>query len=132
MKTVNFNGVMITEEQWYKFCDAGGGRPMALAAFDLTKPFVFFRKYGIFPVNHGHHQQVMALLYAWEHDYHCPYDMIRDKKIREISTLADAFLEELDGTAFRSSVGKKVVAGKRTSLTTIEKRKFGEISYTME
>jgi hypothetical protein len=134
----------ISQEQWYGLCDMGSGKPVPLAQADLSKSFVYHREYGVFPVNFGAHQQVMALLYAWHHGYaehgrHAAYEMLHDlreqgkaKPLSDASLLADKFLEEIEGTAFRSSVGKKVNAGKRGNLTVIEKRWFGEITYLMD
>jgi len=125
----------ITDEQWWAFCDQHAAKPIPLAEADLAKPFVYSRKYGVMYVPSGYHQQVMAMLYAWEHGFVKAYHMMDSEAhdhLKETSQLADKFLEELPGTAFRSSVGKCVVAGKREHLTMIEKRFFGEIKYTTE
>lgn len=127
----------LSEEQWYRICDAGAGKARALSEFDVSKSFVYDREYGIFPVAGGYHQQTMAQLCAFHHGFKCAHDMLdhlkqQDGKRRETSHLADMFLEKIPGTAFRSSVGKCVTAGTRHSLTPIENRIFGELKFAFE
>ncbi|MDP3227094.1 MAG: hypothetical protein Q8N13_03845 [Acidovorax sp.] len=45
---------------------------------------------------------------------------------------ADRWLEITPGAAFRSSVGRKIQAGKRSHLTLIEKRWLGDIQYLFD
>lgn len=128
----------IGDTKWYALCDAHGGMPKPLAEADLTKSWVYDREYGVFPVAGGYHQQVMAMLYAWHKGFSRTYDLqihleeTEGGRRKETSYLADKFIEEIPGTAFKSSVGKKVNAGARGSLTVIEKRFFGDITYIME
>jgi hypothetical protein len=131
-RKIKLNGVAISDERWYKLCDAGLGRSMPLDEADISKSFVYDRQYGLFYCNGGHHQQAMALLYAWTQGFDSAYDLLDELKIRDLSVLADKFIEEMEGTCFRSSVGKTVIAGKRKNLTVIEKRFFGEIKYIVE
>ena len=127
----------LTKKQWYRICNAGAGQAQSLAGFDVSKSFVYSREFGIFSVDHGHHQQVMATLYAFNCGFASSADMLDDlyhrREMRKDSSyLADLYLEKIPGTAFRSSVGKCVTTGTRASLTAIEKRIFGELKYAFE
>lgn len=129
--------VELSEEQECRIIDAGGGYARSLAELADLKSFVYDRKFGVFPVDGGHHQQVMSQLCAFHHGFESAYDMLEHLqketgKRKETSHLADLFIEKIPGTAFKSSVGKCVTTGTRHSLSQIEKRIFGELRYAFD
>ena len=58
-----------TDEQWWSMCDAHMSLPEPLAKADLTRPFVYARRYGVFYVPSGHHQHAMSILLAFRHGH---------------------------------------------------------------
>lgn len=57
-----------TDEQWWAMCDAHMSLPVPLAKADLTKPFVYERRFGLFYVPFGFHHRAMSLLLAFQYD----------------------------------------------------------------
>ena len=79
--------------------------------------FVYYRKFGLFPVNRGDHQFVMGMLYVWESGFLNPFDTTyQDLGIKyeygldPVGDFADRFIEELKGTCYLSSVSSRVYA----------------------
>jgi len=118
-----------TEGQFWKLCDAQMDLPVPLAVADLTKPFVYTRKYGVFYVSSGYHQMAMSLLLAFDHGSLNPIYAAEALGLSFPFKSADHWLRTTPGTAFRSSVGKKGVHAHRGSLTAIERRLLGDICY---
>jgi hypothetical protein len=56
-----------TDEQWWSMCDAHMSLPIPLAKADLQQPFVYERRYGVFYVPSGQHQNAMSILLAFHH-----------------------------------------------------------------
>jgi len=108
-KTVEIKN--LTGGLWNRFCDARMSFPVPLHESDLTKPFIYDRAYGVFYVAFGHHQVAMHTLLA-----------IHGVEIDDISSGADMFIEEIPGTAFRSSVGKCIITWSLKNLNAIERR----------
>lgn len=110
---------IITEEQWWDISDYAS-MPIPLREFDMSYPFVYDRRYGIFRCNFSCHQILMATIYEWEHGeqartYNFPFD------------IADRYIIETPGTSFMSSVGGRgVVVGRLKNLNLSERRFFGE------
>lgn len=121
----------LTQNQFWHSCDCNMSHPVALAKADLTKPFVYDRKYGLFYVPSGYHYLAMAQLLAFHHDLKRPYDVMKKFNLRETSDCADYWLEHCEGVAFRSSVSKRIKSGKPSSLNAIERRILGEVDYIL-
>lgn len=56
----------LDDKFWYSMCDYNMGFPVPLNEADLTQPFVYYRKYGVFYVGAGQHHFALSLLLAWE------------------------------------------------------------------
>lgn len=119
----------ITDSIWYKMCDAGMSLPEPLETADLTKPFVYDRKYGVFPVVRSNHQIAMSLLLAIHKGYKNGVDASEKMGLEYSNGTADHYLSNITGTAFLSSVGKCITAGSKNNLNEKEKDYFGSISY---
>jgi hypothetical protein len=118
-----------TQEQWWTMCDAHIGPPVPLQDFDLTAdPWVYYRPWGVMHVPFGCHQLAMATLYAFHKGHAGSIEAAQALKVpsyRATETLADRFLTELEGTAFRSSTSlRSVVAGRREHLDSRERQAF--------
>lgn len=122
----------ITDRKWNAMCDAHMEEPIPLEQADLSKPFVYDRKYGVFPVAKGSHQIAMSLLLAWEHDLKNGVQVAEKLNLSYSHGTADYYLKNTEGTAFLSSVGKKVSAGCKSNLTEKEKDYLGRIEYLFE
>lgn len=121
-----------TDPQWWSMCDANMSEPVPLARADLTKPFVYDRKYGVFYVPSGFHQTAMSVLLAFHHGLVKGVDVSQKLKLRYSEGTSDEWLRTIPGTCFKSSVGKRVNAGKRANLSAVEKRFFIDIEYLFE
>lgn len=121
-----------SDEQWWSMCDACMSMPVPLAQADLSKPFVYDRQYGVFYVPMGYHQTAMSVLLAFQHGLTKGVDVSEKLELRYSEGTADEWLRATPGACFRSSVGKKVQAGQRGSLSVIERRIFGEVEYLFE
>ncbi len=121
-----------SDRQWWSMCDAHMSLPVPLHTADLTKPFVYDRKWGLFYVPSGLHQQAMGILLAFHHGLLNGNDVAVHLGLptRDSHYAADYWLEKTPGAAFRSSVGKKKVqAGPRGNLTAMERRLLGDIEH---
>ncbi len=120
-----------SDRQWWSMCDAHMSLPVPLHLADLTRPFVYDRKWGVFYVPPGLHQQAMGILLAFHHGLLKGYDVAQHLGLstRDSHVAADYWLEKTPGAAFLSSVGKKVQAGPRGNLTAIERRLLGGIEH---
>lgn len=126
---LDVEGAGFSDEQWWAMCDAHMSLPVPLAEADVTKPFVYDRRWGLFYVPFGQHQFAMSILLAFHQG---STDAIATADALGLSYSdgsADYWLEKTPGAAFRSSVGKKVQAGPRGNLTVIERRLLGELEH---
>lgn len=121
----------LTLRQFWKMCDACMSDPIELGQADIEKPFVYDRRYGFFYVPAGMHQQAMSLLLAFHHGLHSSVEVAKALKLRSSHETADHWLEHVAGTAFRSSQGKKVMAGRRGNLNALELRRLGVVDYLL-
>lgn len=122
-----------TQEQWWQLCNCNCDLPIPLEKADLTKPFVYHRKYGLFYVPSGSHNLTMATFLAFDHGFDKPLEVCTSLGIKlGISHCSDYWLEHTQGAAFKSSVSPKVQAGKRKHLNQKEKDYFGNISYIFD
>ncbi len=123
-KTIGKQMKQLTEQQRWRICDYCSD-PIPLKEADLSVPFVYDREYGFFYVPFGYHQQVMANLQAFKNSYDDAYDYMDVHEIGDLYCVADAWLKDNEGVAFRSSVGNHIYTGDRTTLNHAEKRIFG-------
>lgn len=121
-----------TEQQWWKMCDAGMSLPIPLHEADLTRPFVYDRAFGVFPVPGGKHQVAMSLLLAWQHGCSCGIDVANKLGLEFSDGTADRWLEATPGAAFLSSVGKRIQIATGRGLTLQERRLFGDFECIFE
>lgn len=125
----------LKDELWWAMCDAGMSRPVKLVNADLSKEFLYDRRYGVFYCQFGKHQFAMALLLAWDLGVENYLDIdhiklgVSDWAAREVSTFADYFLENTKGTCFKSSVGKSIKSGKIGNLNSMELDYFYPVDY---
>ncbi len=105
--------------------------PVPLAKADLSIPFVYDRTYGVFYVPFGYHQAAMATLYAWsiQRDN---YTEVAIELDADSSDLADAWLDNIEGAAFKSSMGKKIQLGHTSRLTPQERRAFSDVTVVFD
>jgi hypothetical protein len=128
----------IQDEFWWAMCDAGMSFPVPLRKADLSKEFVYDRRYGVFHCNFGKHQFVMALLLAWDQGVKNYLDIdhkklnISDWGKREIYNFADYYLENTKGTCFLSSQSKSIKVGKKGNLNSMELDYFSPIHYSLK
>ena len=120
---------VFTQRQFYKMCDLNLSHPVALHEADLSRPFVYDRVWGVFYCPSGWHQGAMSLLLAWHHGCDSGVDVARKLGLKFSCGTADQWLESVPGTAFRSSVGKHVVAGHPAALNAVERRWLGPLQY---
>jgi len=121
---------LYTDSQWYAMVDAGlsAPQPLATAGF-LNDMWVYYRPWGIMYVPTGYHQRAMATLFTIHHGHLDTIDYAASlgiKGYRANEELADRFLMELTGTAFKSSVGQSATTGSLSSLNAIERRIFAD------
>jgi len=118
-----------TEEQWHIMVDKDMGKPLPFKTASLQScDWVYFRPWGIIPVASGMHTCARATLLAWHLGCKGYIDLMRSRKLEDyngLHALADAFLMEIPGTAFLSSMSMKtVIAGKRANLYYWEKKQI--------
>lgn len=116
----------LTEHQWNKFIDFGMSDPIQLGEADLTIPFVYERRYGVFYVPGGMHQSAMSFLLAMQHGCKDGIEVAQKLQLNYSCGTADYWLEKTPGAAFRSSVGKKIQVGSGRCLTIQERRLFAD------
>ncbi|MGQ2979213.1 MAG: hypothetical protein ACT6Q9_05895 [Polaromonas sp.] len=121
-----------TAQQWQALRDAGVQEPQPLHLADLSVPFVYHRAVGVFHCAAGKHRLAMSLLLAFAEGCDSGIAVAEHLGLDFPDETADRWLEITPGAAFRSSVGRKVQAGKRSHLTQIEKRWLGDIQYLFD
>lgn len=121
-----------TPQQWQALLDAGVTEPQPLHLADLSVPFVYHRAVGVIHCGAGKHRLAMSLLLAFAHGFGSGIEAGEHLGLDFPDETADRWLETTLGAAFRSSVGRKVQAGKRSHLTMVEKRWLGEIQYLFD
>jgi hypothetical protein len=124
--------VEFTTAQWQMLQDAGAREPQPLHLADLSQPFVYYRPVGVLHCGPGKHRLAMSILLAFAHDCASGVEVAEHLGLDFPDETADRWLETTPGAAFRSSVGRRVLAGKRGSLTQIEKRWLGDIQYLFD
>lgn len=122
----------LTSHQWNKFCDFGMVEPIPLGQADLTIPFVYERRFGLFYVPGGMHPSAMSFLLALQHDCKDGIEVAAKLNLRYSGGTAEHWLEHTPGAAFRSSVGKRIQVGTGRGLTALERRLFGDFCPVFE
>lgn len=122
----------ITDQMWYAMCDANMSPPVPIDQADLNKPFIYDRSYGVFSVASGSHQIAMSLLLAWKNQEKNGVRVAEKLGLSYSHGTADYYLQHIQGTAFLSSVGKRICAGKKSNLNELEKEYFGIINYLFD
>lgn len=117
----------LTEKQRWKACDVHISDPVSLAEADLSLPFIYDRVYGLFYVPGGYHPAAQSLLLAFHHDLKCGVDVAEKLGLEYSCGTAEAWLA-LPGSAFRSSVGKKVNVGSKRKLNEAERDFFASVN----
>ncbi|RZJ02003.1 MAG: hypothetical protein EOO54_26865 [Haliea sp.] len=121
-----------TPAQWQLLAGAGASDVLPLHHAELHRPFVYLREAGVFYCSAGRHRLAMSLLLAFAHGYDDAAEAAEAMDLDFPDATADCWLEHTPGAAFRSSVGRRVQAGKRAHLTQIEKHWFGDIVYLFD
>lgn len=121
-----------TPQQWQILLGAGATEPQPLHLADLSQPFVYYRPVGVIHCGAGKHRLAMSILLAFAHDCASGVEVGEHLGLDFPDETADRWLEITPGAAFRSSVGRKVQAGKRVHLTMIEKRWLGDVEYLFD
>jgi hypothetical protein len=124
--------VEFTPAQWQTLMTAGAREPQPLHLADLSLPFVYYRPVGVMHCGAGKHRLAMSILLAFAQGYASGVEVSEHLGLDFPDETADRWLEITPGAAFRSSVGRKVLAGKPGSLTGIERRWLGDIQYLFE
>jgi len=128
----------LTEEQLtaLNYSDYEVSLPVELTAADLSRPFVYDRKWGVFYVGNGYHQAVMSLLFAFHNGYNDRFGAMYCAEALGVrfdsSALADMYLKTIKGTLYMSTMSHTLYAGKRSNLTPSERKFFGDIKYLFE
>lgn len=120
----------MTDEMFWGMCDCNMSDPIPLEHANLTKPFVYERRWGVFYAPFGYHQSAMGLLLAWQHG--CLKALQAAEKLGIThDAVADYWLEHTPGAAFRSSVGRKIIVASLKSLTIHERRLLGDVDFVL-
>ena len=129
----------ITEEHFYKMCNANLGTPIALGQADLKKPFIYQRGLGIMYCPSGYHCLSGSLLLAFNMKLMCGIDAakeltkkynLKSYQLNDISKQCDYWLMNTEGTAMLSSVAHgEIIAGKKENLNKFEQRFFNNIRF---
>lgn len=116
----------IEDKIWWAMCDAHMSQPVKLRDADITKPFIYDRRWGLFYVPFGYHEFAMGTLYSINNGETNRIDMAEKiGRPYELSTLADLWLEE-HGTAYMSGVAKIITAWSFENLNRQEHDVFGD------
>jgi hypothetical protein len=130
----NFKNKDTLEDKfWWAMCECNMSMPVSLRKADLTKPFVYYRKYGVFYVPFGKHQLALSQLLAWDLGYE-NFTYIDENLLNigsDICDFADYFLEHTVGTAFKSTQSDSVMAGRKSSLNSMEVDYFSSVNYML-
>ncbi len=98
--------------------------PIPLSKANLSHPFVYERRWGVFYVPNGKHQAAMSVLLAFQHNLQCGIDVAEKLNLEYSAETADYWLEHTPGAAFLSSVSKKIQIANFKLMTAQERRAF--------
>lgn len=111
---------LFNDKQFYVMCDCNMSLPVKLSEANLLNSFVYDRKYGLFYVPSGFHQTAMSLLLAFHYGLDTGIHVAKKLNINFSDGTADFYLRNIKGTAFRSSVSKKIMIGSFGNLNKSE------------
>jgi len=114
----------MTDRRWWRLCDCHASAPVPLTEADVSKSFVYSRRWGFLYVGFGHHQMTMATLLAFEQDHLSPLDILGVESLNKTADLAEQWLRTAPGAAYRSGVAKCVLVGNPEHLTDEERALF--------
>lgn len=120
---------IFSDKHWQEMCNVGMEEPVPLHEADLSQPFVYSRVFGVFYVEFGRHQLAMSTLLAWQHGFLKAYEVADTLNLSYFDKTADYWLSNVPGTAFKSSVGSSIMAGKRGNLNSYELRWLKNVTY---
>lgn len=132
----NFNSRDELQDRfWWVMCDAQLPMPIPLNyVIKLPHSFVYVRKFGMFNLHEfACHPDFLTLLLAWELgnynitelSYHEDESINLDFAFIDLENAADYYLENYEGTCYRSSVGKgKIYCGDLNMLNSVEREFF--------
>lgn len=115
----------------------GMSTPLKLNQANLSKPFVYHRKHGVFYVKNGCHALAMTQLLCWDlgvrNKNEIDTESLFGKKNDEVDIgfLADFFIENTKGTCFLSSNSEFIFCGKSGHLDFRELTFFKGVSYLL-
>lgn len=117
----------LTQKQRWAACDVNMSDPVELQEANLMLPFVYDREYGLFYVPGGYHPAAQSLLLAFHHGLRNGVEASEMLGLEYSCGTAEAWLA-LPGTAFRSSVSKRVCVGKKSNLSENERDHFAFVN----
>lgn len=118
----------MSDEMFWQLAECCASLPVTLVEADLSRPFVYERRWGVFYVPMGYHQHVMSTLLAFQHGLTRACAVAEKLKLELSAGTADYWLEHTPGAAMRSSVGKQILVARRQGLTIQERRLFGDVA----
>ena len=115
--------------QWHHVWNCGMSMPVPLSVADLTKLFVYERQYGVFYVPWAKHQSAMSCLLALQHGCEDGIEVSDKLHLEYTGGTADYWLAHTPGSAFLSSVSKRIQVATGRGLTPQERRLFGDVEH---
>jgi len=118
------------QDRWAFSANMDG--PHELVSHAVTKSFVYDREYGLFYVSFGHHSIAMANILAWHEGFDNAAQAYQSESLKEkmncsrmdSQKMAEYWIENYAGAAFRSSVARKIVVNDFNCLNEAEKVMF--------
>lgn len=104
-------------------------RPVPLAKADLSKSFVYQRGLGVFYVPFGHHPGAIAMLFALNNGFDNGIDACEALGLEYSQGATIRWLRETPGAAYKSSVGRRIRAGKIENMSAAELRYFADADF---
>ena len=120
---------IFSDKHWHIMCNLGIDDPVPLHEADLSIPFVYSRTFGVFYVECGRHELFMATLLAWQHGLLNWFNIVEKLNLPKFESAAEYWLKNTSGTAFKSSLGNSIMAGKRGNLNSYELRWLKNVNY---
>lgn len=128
----------MTEENLSLLVNHNMSRPITLERANLTKSFVYDRKFGFFYVAGGNHNIAMSFLYAMHHGFndvhkmceHPDFSHMKGRCSSCFDEIADRYISEIEGVCFKSSVSNYILGGSPSQINRREMTFFeGRIQF---
>lgn len=112
--------------------------PITLESANLTKSFVYDRKFGFFYVAGGSHNIAMSFLYAMHHGFndihkmfeHPDFSNMKGRGSICLGEISDRYISEIEGVCFKSSVSNYILGGSPSHINRREMTFFeGRIQF---